>query len=63
MERWPLGAIDDNRFELLGAEDGTAAVRSRVIVIIAEHRRVHQILARGTDAHHLGIFDSNFVPE
>ena len=41
MERRPLGAVNDDRFEFLRPEDRAAAVRRGVVVIVAEHRRVH----------------------
>ena len=63
MERRPFGTVDDNRFELLRPEDRAAAVRRRVIVIIAQHRRVHHVLPCRTDAHHPGIFDADVRPQ
>src|SRR6266850_3977804 len=37
MERRPLGTVNDDCFELLRPENRAAAMRRRVIVIIAEH--------------------------
>src|SRR6266850_3765637 len=44
MERRPFGTVNDNRFEPLRAKDRTAAMRRRVVVIIAEHCRMDHVL-------------------
>ena len=60
VQRRPLGAVDDDRFEFFRAENRSAAVRCGMIVIVAQHRRVDHVLAGGSDAHDLGVLDPDF---